>query len=271
MPSGISDTGRAELALLTRPGHELVTVQDAAELLGISHHAAAQKLARLARGGWLRNVRRNLYIPVPANAPDPSRWSADPLFLADAVWAPCYFTGWTSANYWGLTEQVFRSTIVMTSTRVREANQNLAGNDYVALHVADDRLAHDMHVEWRQGRRIKIANAARTVADIFDNPRIGGGIRLAAEILTAYLDDADDLKIDELLDTCERLNNRTIFKRLGYVVNIVRPDLTRLVDSCESRISRGISLLDPSAPNQGPIVGAWQIRANVTIDTIDAT
>jgi predicted transcriptional regulator of viral defense system len=269
MPSGISDNGRAELAQLTAPGRELVTVQDAATILGIPQQAAAQKLARLAAGGWLRNVRRNLYIPVPANAPDPSRWSADPLFLADAVWDPCYFTGWTSANYWGLTEQVFRSTVVMTSTRVRDANQNLAGNDYVVLHVADDRLAHDMHVEWRQGRRIKIANAARTVAEIFDNPRIGGGIRLAAEILTAYLDDADDLKIDELLDASDRLNNRTIFKRLGYVTNIVRPNLTRLIDDCATRLSRGVSLLDPRAPNQGPTVGAWQIRANVTIDMID--
>jgi len=45
----------------------------------------ARKLARWARLGWLRRVRRGLYIPVPVEAEDPRRWTDDPLYLADAV------------------------------------------------------------------------------------------------------------------------------------------------------------------------------------------
>lgn len=38
---------------------------------------------------------------------DPASWGADPMVLADAAWKPCYASGRTAANQWGLTEQAF--------------------------------------------------------------------------------------------------------------------------------------------------------------------
>ncbi len=48
-----------------------------------------------------------------------------------------------------------------------------------------------MKTEWQGEVRLRFADPARTVVDILDTPRLGGGIRHGAEILAAYLDDHD--------------------------------------------------------------------------------
>ena len=96
-----------------------MTVDDAESALQVPAAVAAQKLARWADLGWLKRVRRGLYIPVPIEAERPESWSEDPVFLADLVWGPCYFTGWTAASHWGLTEQIFRTTVLKSTGRIR--------------------------------------------------------------------------------------------------------------------------------------------------------
>src|SRR2546426_8162519 len=105
VPAGIGATGRAELTRVLRSGRRFVTPADVAEALDVDAEAAAKKLSRWAADGWLRRARRGLYIPVPVDASNPAAWSEDALIVATAIWSPCYFTGWTAANHWALTEQ----------------------------------------------------------------------------------------------------------------------------------------------------------------------
>src|ERR1700723_2971243 len=117
--AGISRQGRAELAAILGSGKRFVTPDDVAGTLGIGPGAAAARLSRWAREGWLARGRRGLYIGVRADAADPGAWSEGALVVAAAVWTPCYFTGWTAAGHWALSEQVFRTTALKTAGRVR--------------------------------------------------------------------------------------------------------------------------------------------------------
>lgn len=264
MPHGISSKGRDELAAVTRRGRRLVQVDDVVAALDTDRFDAAKKLARWAEQGWLRRVRRGLYIPVPIDAGQPERWSEDPLVLADAVWAPCYFTGWTAANHWDLTEQVFRTTVVATVGRVRRSHERLLEHDYLLTHVSDDALAWGLRKVWRQDRALWMADEARTVIDMLDAPRLGGGIRHVAEMLAAYLADHEP---DRLVEYGERTGNRSVFKRLGYLVSTIAPDEGALLDACCRRLPTGVTLLDPSAPTAGPIDTEWRLRINVQLES----
>lgn len=259
---GISRSGREELASIVGRGTRLVSVADVAETLDVDHVSAAKRLARWAEQGWLRRVRRGIYIPVPVDAEDPRSWSEDPLMLADAVWSPCYFTGWTAANHWSLTEQVFRTTIVKTAGRVRQTRDRLLDHDFHVLHVPAGFLEWGLQKVWRGDRRVLVADPARTVVDILDDPRLGGGIRLCAEILTAYLSEHDS---NTLVDYGDRLGNRAVFKRLGYLLEATEVPDAGLLDACRRRISAGVTLLDPSAPRRGPLASEWGVNANVAV------
>jgi predicted transcriptional regulator of viral defense system len=259
---GISLTGRSELAQIVGRGRRTVTVHEAQEILGVPANVAAQKLARWNELGWLRRVRRGLYIPVPVEAEQPGSWSEDPILLADIVWAPCYFTGWTSASHWGLTEQIFRTTVLKSTQRIRATKQLLLDHEYLVEHVHSDAL-WGITTVWRQDRRVAFADPARTLIDMLDEPHLAGGIRGVGDVLTHYLDEHDP---NTLVDYGDKVGNAAIFKRLGFLLESLGLDKPDLVNTARSRLSTGISLLEPSAPSSGPRIPRWGIRANALVN-----
>lgn len=185
--AGISGRSRADLAALTGHGRRFVTVDDAARVLDVGRAEAAKRLARWAEQGWLRRVRRDLYLAVPVDAVDPRAWGADPMVLAAVVWDPCYVTGWSAANHWGLTEQVLRTTVVKTTGRVRRSAQRLLDADFLLTQTGADALAWGMRPEWREQVRVRFADPARTVVDVLDQPRVARRGREAAPGLDEQL------------------------------------------------------------------------------------
>lgn len=262
-PSGISGTSRAQLAHLTSRRRHLVTVDDAVARLNLGRSDAAKLLARWAEQGWLRRVRRGLYLAVPVDVERPDQWSADPLVLATAVWSPCYFTGWTAASYWGLTEQLFHTTVVKTTVRVRTSEDTLLDHRYLVGHTSEESIEWGVKPVWIGGTRITMADEARTVVDMLDDPAIGGGIRHVADVLATYLHEHDR---DLLLAHGGRLGNATVFKRLGYLCEAL--DLTdeQFLERCAERLRAGISELDPSARTKGVRAARWRLRVNVRLE-----
>lgn len=261
-PAGISARGRAELARVMGVGRRFIAPQDLVDSLSIDADAAAKKLSRWAEDGWVRRVRRGLYIPVPVEATNPAAWSEDALLVAAEIWSPCYFTGWTAAHHWSLTEQVFRATVLKTAGRVRSSPVHLLDHEYLVSHVPDDALTWGMKSVWVADTRVRFADPARTVIDILDTPRLGGGIRHGADVAAAFLADHD---WRTLIESGDRLGNRAVFKRLGYIVEALGDDRDELVSACQARVSSGISLLDPSGPSAGPRLMRWGLLVNATI------
>lgn len=263
--AGISGEGRERLAAVTS-GRRFVTPTDAAAVLGVSSVTAARMLARWVEQGWLRRVRRGLYVPVPLDAANPGTWNEDALLIADELWSPCLFTGWTAARQWGMTEQVFRTTVLKTAARIRASDRVVAGYEYLLVHAAADALGWGARTVWREERRLRFADPTRVVIDALDEPRLVGGIGTASELLLVLLDD-DPAAPERLLEYAERTGNGSVFKRLGYLANRLRPDLQGLIDSCAGRLPSGVTLLDPTAPRGGATVPAWGLVVNARTAT----
>ena len=258
---GISGAGRGDLTVLLGRGRRWLKVDDVVAALGITPTDSAKKLARWAGLGWLRRVRRGIYIPVPIEAENPQLWSEDALYLADIVWAPCYFTGWTAANHWSLSEQVFRTTIVRTAQRVRANRQHLLDHEYLVAHVPEDAM-WGMIAVWRHDRRIQMADRPRTVIDVLANPSIGGGMRNVAEVLRTFLEEDE---AEKLIEYGDRLDNGVVFKRLGFMVESLGTH-PKLVTACRERLASGYPLLDPGGPRRGRHDAKWGLRINVELD-----
>jgi predicted transcriptional regulator of viral defense system len=207
-------------------GRRFVTPNDVVDVLSVDAEAAAKKLSRWAAEGWLRRVRRGLYIPVPVDATNPAAWTEDALIVATEVWNPCYFTGWTAANHWALSDQVFHTTVLKTTKRVRTSSVRLLDHGYLVTHVRPAAMEWGMKTQWRGETRLRMADPARTVIDILDRPRLGGGIRHGAEILTAYLEEYDPTS---LIESGDRQGNRAVFKRLGYLIEVLGHDPSSLI------------------------------------------
>lgn len=260
--AGISGRGRADLARVLATGRRFLTPADVAAELGLDPGTAAKRLARWAEQGWVRRVRRGLYIDVPVQATNPAAWGEDPLLVATQVWPGCYFTGWTAASHWALSEQVFRTTVLKTPGRVRAVSVRWLDHDYLLAHVGEQGLGWGLSSQWQDGVRLRFADPARTVIDCLDTPRLAGGIRHAGDIVTAYVAEHDPAL---LVEHGDRWGNRTVFKRLGYLVETLALDAPGLVAACQDRLSAGVSVLDPEAGAGGRRVMRWRLRVNVAV------
>jgi predicted transcriptional regulator of viral defense system len=99
---------------------------------------------------------------------------------------------------------------------------------------------------WRGTVKTEVTSPAKTIIDRFDDPAIGGGIRHVAERLANHVT-REDASGDALLRIADRLGNRAVFKRLGFLAERL-DGWQALAESCRERLSSGTAKLDPSAP-----------------------
>jgi predicted transcriptional regulator of viral defense system len=260
---GISRRNREALEVLHRRTTGPFTVEDAAALLGVDNQRAAGLLRYLARRGWLARVRRGLYVPVPLEARRSGEWQEDPWVVASRVYQPCYIGGWSAAEHWGLTDQLFREVIVISARRVRQRRLEIQGTP-VRVRVVSEKKLFGTAAVWRGQLRVQVSDPSRTIVDVLDDPELGGGIRHVFEMVREFYE--GELRDDErLLDYADRLGNRTVFKRLGFLTEQLGLDAPGLIDGCLSRLSSGISDLDPSLERDGRINSRWHLRVNASL------
>jgi predicted transcriptional regulator of viral defense system len=190
-------------------------------------------------------------------------WVEDPWIVAEKTFSPCYLGGWTACEHWGFTEQSFREVAVMTARSVRERNVEIQRTRFRLKVRSDDLLFGTTHV-WRGRVRVAVSDPSRTIVDILDDPGIGGGIRHVADVISDYM--LGEHRNDALLlEYGDKLRNRTVFKRLGFILEAAEILAPELIAACASRTSSGITLLDPTVREGGRIVKRWNLRANVTL------
>lgn len=261
--TGLGAENRERLAVLHRALAGPFTADDAAKALGVSRAEAARIAGYLASKGWLSRVRRGLFIVVPLEADVPEAWRADPWLVAARVFAPCYIGGWSACEHWGLTEQLFRSILVVSAEPQRRARVTVQGTEFRVATRKPGALFGTRKV-WRGRDRIDVSDPTRTLVDVLDDPSIGGGIRNVADVIAVYF--SGDHRDDELLvGYADRLGNRTVFKRLGFLLDSLEVDAPDLIETCLSRRSAGLAKLDPSIRRSGRITKRWGLRINAQI------
>lgn len=263
---GISAANRREVEQLNRSFARPFTVSEAAEALRLDPAQTRRQLGYLSRRGWLTRVRRGLYLPVPLEAPRSGEWIEDPWVVAATAFAPCYIGGWSACEHWGLTEQIFRDVVVVTSREMRQRRQVLQGMPYLVTTRSADMLFGTRRT-WRRAIPIEVSDPSRTLIDVLDDPMLGGGIRHITAVVAEYLR-SDDCDMELLIEYGDRVGNRSAFKRLGWILEVMGID-GALLQACRERRSAGLTKLDPSVGAPGRVVRRWNLRVNVELQDWD--
>lgn len=209
-------------------------------------------------------LQRGLYATVPLEAEDPSTWSADPWAIANAALSPGYIGGWTALHHWDLTDQIFSTTVFITSRAIPSRKRKIGPAQFELRHRQPSALFGTRTV-WREGLPVPISDRERTLADCLDDPLVGGGLRHTAEGLATYA--AQDPDWMGVLAYAERLGNLTVFKRLGYALESLELADAAIIEACHSRISGSVGRLDPSRPTSGPTNSRWGLQINVRLES----
>lgn len=246
---------RDQLAAILRAAGDLVRVEDAVKVLGVSRHVAAKSLARWVDRHWLKRLRRGLYAPIPLSLTAEENVLEDPWTLVPELFAPGYIGGATAAHHWDLTEQIFRTVFVYTTRPVRTREETIQGFPFYLRHIGTDRMFGTSTL-WRGRTKILLSDVHRTVVDMLDDPSAGGGIRHVEGCFRAYLQ-AKEVDLSRLLDYAQRLGNGAVFKRLGFLGERAHAP-AEFLETCAQRLTKGNAKLDPTLPAPR-LVKRWRI------------
>lgn len=244
-----------QLAQLLRRAPDLITVDDASEAFDIGRHEAAKLLARWNKQGVLRRIARGLYAPISPIALDREQVLDDPWILVPSLFDPGYIGGWSAAEHWSLTEQIFRSVCVITSNRVRHREQIIQGVKFSIKHLPASAIFGTKSV-WRGHIRLQVSDPHKTILDMIVDPALGGGIQHVSDCLQEYVREYQG-DMSNLLEYADKLGNGTVFKRLGYLSE--RAGLSeQFRNECRPRLTKGFAALDPML-SRDRLVTRWRL------------
>lgn len=254
--NGLGKLDRDRLSKLLRGTKGTISVVQAAAILDMPNSGVAKLLSRWTKKGWLSRVRRGLYIPVPLESPTADIPLEDAWIIADKLYERCYIGGWSAAEYWDLTEQIFRTVVVLTTQQLRERKQSIKGTDFL-LKTAPDKAMFGLKAIWRGQVKVNVSDSTRTVLDMLSDPKLGGGLRSTVDMFKNYLA-SDNKNIGLLIEYADQLGNGAVFKRLGFLLEKFTEDEQVFIEQCRERLTKGNAKLDPalSADN---LVTRWRL------------
>lgn len=247
--------GRRKLVAVIRTAGDVINIDDAVDALAVSRSEASKLLSRWAKQGWLRRISSGVYVPVPLDSLESSHVLTDPWILVPALFDPAYIGGRTAAEYWDLTEQLFRDIVVFTTRPVRRSQIKKHGAQFTVHSIQKEKL-FGLKTVWRDSSKISVSDVHRTIIDMLNSPQTGGGIQHVSDCFAAYMK-RKDRQDNLLIEYADKLGNGAVFKRLGYLAERLDQG-PRLTDTCKARLTKGNAKLDSNL-NCTRLVSKWHL------------
>jgi predicted transcriptional regulator of viral defense system len=244
------------MAAILRGTKGTVSVNDAARILKVRSTDAAKMLSRWSQKGWMSRICRGLYVSVPLESRTADVSIEDPWLIADRLFSPCYIGGWSAAEHFGLTEQIFNSVMVMTVQKPRDRRPNLKGTRYV-LRTIPEKVMFGLKPVWRGQVKVMVSDPDRTLLDMLADPVLGGGIRSVNDVLIHYLQQKNH-NLKQLVEYGKQLGNGAVFKRLGFLLEKTAPDELDTIEQCRRLLTAGNAKLDLKVINN-KLITRWHL------------
>lgn len=254
---GLGKRERASLsALLQNTNATTITSKKAAEIWHLEPIQASKRLTQYSQKGWLKRIRQGTYIPVPLVSTSSDVVPEEPFAIATQLFSPCYIGGVNAANYWDLTEQLFRTVTVITEKMLQNRRPIIAKTEYI-IHTLKPKYFYGLKTVWLAGIKVKISDPTRTLVDMLMFPEFCGGLRFIVEVLENYFK-SNMRNIDQFIEYLDKSQNGAALKRLGFLLEIKFPEEQRLMEYCAKNLTAGYTKLNSSQSCE-KLVTRWRV------------
>nr|HID12794.1 hypothetical protein [Anaerolineae bacterium] len=182
----------------------------------------------------------------------PERVLSNPMFIATRPAHPAYVSFWSALHFHGLTEQVPRTVFVATTQKRRPLDFN--GARFVFVRVAPYKF-FGYQREMIGDLPVLMAEVEKALVDSLDQLRYAGGL---LEVAKALYQARQRLDVERLVEYANRMRNRSLCSRLGYLLDRFGQPVKGL------EVSQTFVLLDPQGQAEGPYNRRWRVRVNVS-------
>lgn len=247
---------KEQLGILIRAVGEVFTVSNASTSLGLSNTETAKILARWAQQGWLTRIRRGLYAVVPIEALDTKQTLEDVWVIVPELFSPCYIGGWSAAEYWDLTEQIFHDICILTEKQVIHKKQEIHHIPFMLTHIPSV-LNFGTKTVWKKNKKIQVSDPHKTILDMLYTPQLGGGVQHVIDCFKEYIN-SPHFNVVQLMAYAIKINIGAIFKRLGFLSSKLIGENEPLTVLCHEHLTKGAIYIDPNF-KEGKLISFWRL------------
>lgn len=248
---GLGKLGSKILSNLSAEKKEVFTIKEATVASKIKGRRLRKLLYTLAKSKWIKRIERGKYLILPLEMH--AGYGADPYTLARKLVTPYYVAFLSALNYYGITEQISRTTFIATTKPKRPLH--FQAQDYRFVMLPKKRF-FGVTEEWAGQLKFNISNREKTVIDCLFLPKYSGGL---TEVVKAF---RNKLDFKRLYDYALEMDDLATLKRLGYILEILKIK-TSVISKLLKKVGGGFCLLDTGGPKTGPKNSKWKIIENI--------
>lgn len=217
-------------------------------------------LAHHIQQGHIVRVRRRLFASVPVGA-DPNTYPVNPYLIAghatpDAVVAYHTALSFHQMAYSASYRFIYQTRYQSSSFQFR--SENYEGVGLPASLVQRHKENIFVRKEDVQGLNIRVTSLERTLVDVLDKPKHGGGW----EEIWRSLDMIDRIKINQVVEYVLLLNNATTVSKVGFYLSQRQKELkisSEVFDNLRAHCPHSPHYIDSAARKDGKLVSDWNI------------
>ncbi len=235
------------------------TIEDAATLLHLPKDKTSMVLARYEKQGHLKRIKHGLYMPVSERFLTQAQSLSDSWKVVPSLFSKSYIGGWSAANFWQLTEQIFETTIVLSIDPVTHTNCKKLGFNYKVFTAHGD---FGLDITWRDAVSVPISDPHRTILDMVNNPACGGGIQHTLDCVNVYV--KEQMNETLLMEYAQKYTKGSFYKRLGFIAEKTLGKKHRLCLLAKENLTAGYAKIDTtlSCPK---LITRWNLFINENI------
>jgi len=223
----------------------------------------ASMLAGMVDKGMLCKIARDNYHIIPLNA-DPETYVPDGLQVAKYLMQNKeYYIGYASAmKIHGITLQSGDREYVVTKKQPKPSIRTFGNITYQFIQHDATRFFGFSSIWINQLEKAMVSDLEKTIVDMATKPALCGGI---VEVGNAIFQAQARTDHDKLFYYFARNRNKSAKKRFLFLTNLLDLEWTAEHKRMEAELGAGISLLDPSAPDQGRKRSRFGLKINVDL------
>lgn len=210
--------------------------------------------------GHIVRVRRRLFASIPVGA-DSETYPINPYLVAGYATPDSVIAYHTALSFYQMAYSAsYRFTYL---TQHQSSNFNFRSESYEGVRLSASLVRKQqanifIRTEDVQGLNVRVTSIERTLVDVLDKPKFGGGW----EEIWRSLDMIDRVKINQIIEYVLLLNNATTVAKVGFYLsqrqkelNVSSEELLVLRKHCP----RSPHYIDPAARKDGKLLDDWNI------------
>ena len=163
----------------------------------------------------------------------------------------------SAVKYWDFSEQIFEPVVYLTIKPIAKREVMFSDVKFKIKTIKPYKVFGTKSV-WQDSVKIPISDPSKTIIDFLDDPAFGGGMRVVTDFFIEYWN-SEYKNINLLIKYAKAMNNKTIFKRLGFLLEIKDLANPKIISRLKKNISSGYSEFDPLI-NGSCILRKWNLK-----------